>query len=108
MSPTIARTLKRYAIAVVPAVVQRRYPGMSYRLTRWLKRWWVREMSHRERAVFRRIAERGGPLPDKFKKLARGVGLIVQWPPPPKQKPKPRRWGKPKSWRTKAYGRRRF
>lgn len=109
MSPIVARTLKRYAVAVVPAVVSKKYPDMVHRLERWLKRRWVTKMNHRERAAFRRIAERGDLLPEKLKRLARSVGLIVVWPPEPKKKrPRPKRYGKPKSWRTRMYGKRRF
>lgn len=107
MSPDVARLLKDYAYSVVPKVAQQRFPAMVDNVQRWLKRWWVRDMSHKERGRFRKIAERGGPLPDRFRQIARSIGLIVEWPPPSKPKPtRGRHWGKPKSWRTKHYRRR--
>ncbi|MCK5643249.1 MAG: hypothetical protein KAJ19_20740 [Gammaproteobacteria bacterium] len=106
MSPATAKLLQQYAYSVLPEAVKRKYPSMVGDLQRWLKRWWVREMTHKERGVFRRLAERLGPLPEKFKELARQRGIIIEWPPPPKPKPVRRRnWGKPNSWRAKHYRR---
>lgn len=101
--------LKSYAESVLPDVVRRKYPGMVADAQRWLKRLWVRELSHGERGAFRKVIERGLPLPERFKAMARAAGLIVEWPPRPKPKPPERKaWGKPKSWRSKSYGKRRF
>jgi len=106
MNPQTTRTLKAYAYSVIPKQAQEKYEDMVHLFQQWLKKRW-NEMNHRERAVFRKIAEYGWPLPDAMKRAARAAGFIVTWPPEPKEKAKPRRYGK-KSWKDKRYGMRRL
>lgn len=104
MSPKISKMLRVYAVECIPKVAREKYPEMPTQLYGWLKRWW-NEMDAKERTEFRRIAERLGPLPDRFKRVARSHKLIVQWPPP-KPEPKKRvdRKRKPKQRRIVAGG----
>lgn len=107
MNAETAKMLREYAIAALPQPVRRKYPAMVRQFQRALKVWWTACLSARERAAFRGVAERLGPLPDGLKQFARDRGVIVEWPPTPKEKARPRRdWGKPKSWRHQQYGRR--
>jgi len=94
MNPQTTRTLKAYAYAVIPKQAQKKYTDMVHLFQQWLKRRW-NEMSHGDRARFRKVAEYGRPLPDVMKRAARAAGFIVTWPPEPKEKPKPKkRYGK--------------
>lgn len=107
MSPAVARDLKRYAEKALPEKVRRKNSGMVALLQQKLKRWWFTELSHKERGAFRRIARAGRPLPERFKQLARGCNIVVEWPPPPRKPPKRRRLSKPNSYWAKHYRRRR-
>lgn len=104
MNAKTAKLLREYAAASLPKPVIQKYPRMAVSFARRLKRWWVEVLNAKERAKFRRLAQRVDPIPEELKRYARAHGIITDWPPAPKAKPKRRSWWRPKSWRHERYG----
>lgn len=90
MSPDVAKTLKLYAIVILPEPAKRKFPHMAPRFQRWLKHLWAHDLNAVERCAFRKLAEVGGPLPESIKQAARSRGFVVEWPPKPKPAPRKR------------------
>lgn len=80
MSPAIARTLRQYALFLLPAKVNERFPTMTTTLHRKLKEWYD-NMPAKKRHGFLINAQHKGPLSEEYRAIAYQAGIILDWPP---------------------------